>query len=320
MKIFALYQQVYISPLSATSASFFSIWRFILCFSLGLDLERVNGYLSMISMNIILINIEYCSPYFDFVFVFPVSQLHGLDCDRNMVRRPHHLLVSCSGPALVSASSSGTMISAVSPAAHSQITLRGHRVVPAQCSPGHCYGALPQTERHCSLGARQSLLQILLIHQVRSWLIFTRWFQITHSRSRWWWDSGSCVVWNTIISYDKKYIEGMWFKVYMTNAFKGVNHCLKASGRRYLGALLYLAVHHLLSRDNLRVRANDRDLSMSSEIPITNPFLFLENMFQKENILFGSLRSSSKTTWLFPFSKSRTWLISHHSNVLQNKY
>ena len=52
MKIFALYQQVYISPLSATSASFFSIWRFILCFSLGLDLERVKGYLSMISMNI----------------------------------------------------------------------------------------------------------------------------------------------------------------------------------------------------------------------------------------------------------------------------
>ena len=216
-----------------------------------------------------------------------MSQLHGLDCDRNMVRRPHHLLVSCSGPALVSASSSGTMISAVSPAAHSQITLRGHRVVPAQCSPGHCYGALPQTEWHCSLGARQSLLQILLIHQVRSWLIFTRWFQITHS-GWWWWDSGTCVVWNTIISYDKKYFEGMWFKVYMTNAFKGVNHCLKASGRRYLGALLYLAVHHLLSRDNLRVRANDRDLSMSSEIPITNPFLFLENMFQKENILIGS--------------------------------
>ena len=123
-----------------------------------------------------------------------------------MVRRPHHLLVSCSGPALVSASSSGTMISAVSPAAHSQITLRGHRVVPAQCSPGHCYGALPQTERHCSLGARQSLLQILLIHQVRSWLIFTRWFQITHSRSRWW-DSGTYVVWNTIISYDKKYLK-----------------------------------------------------------------------------------------------------------------
>ena len=41
----------------------------------------------------------------------------------------------------------------------------------------------------------------------------------------------------------------------------------------YVGALLYLAVHHLLSPDCLNVRAKLLDLSMSSEIPNTGPDL-----------------------------------------------